>query len=141
MTWKDILKVKRTTKLLNAKKVKEYIDKRMAKYPDSPPSKKSIANALNMSLDDVEEAYEIMEGEYEDLPTRLQKFCEMHRNDPEPIPIPMKEEESFEKKLFGNQKKIAEQAPPKNKIDGKDLKVLQAKKKLKSRARSVFTKR
>jgi hypothetical protein len=51
------------------------------------------------------------------------------------------EREEFEKKLFGNQKKIAEQAPPKNKIDEKDFKVLQAKKKGRSVARSVFTKR
>ena len=53
------------------------------------------------------------------------------------------EREEFEKKLFGNQKKIAEQAPPKDKIDEKDFKVLQAKKKKKgrSRGRSVFTKR
>lgn len=53
------------------------------------------------------------------------------------------EREEFEKKLFGNQKKIAEQAPPKDEIDEKDFKVLQAKKKKKerSRGRSVFTKR
>jgi len=53
------------------------------------------------------------------------------------------EREEFEKKLFGNQKKIAEQAPPKDEIDEKDFKVLHAKKKKKSRsvARSVFTKR
>ena len=139
MTWQDILKVKRTTRLLNAKKVKEYIDKRMKRYPDSPPSNQSIARALNMSLDDVEEVVDYLEEGYDDLPTRLQKYCEMHRNDPEPIPIPMKEKEGFEKKLFGNQKKMAEQAPPKNEIDEKDFKTLQAKKK--SRARSVFTKR
>jgi len=52
------------------------------------------------------------------------------------------EKEQFEKKLFGNQKKIAEQAPPENKIDEKDFEVLQEKKNnKKSRARSVFTKR
>lgn len=53
------------------------------------------------------------------------------------------EREEFEKKLFGNQKKIAEQAPPKDEIDEKDFKALRAKKKNKSRsvARSVFTKR
>lgn len=53
------------------------------------------------------------------------------------------EREEFEKKLFGNQKKIAEQAPPKDEIDEKDFKVLQEKKKKKgrSRGRSVFTKR
>ena len=126
MTWQDILKVKRTTKLLNAKKVKEYVDKRMAKYPDSPPSKKSIANALNMSLDEVEEAYEIMEGEYEDLPTRLQKFCEMHRNDPEPIPIPMKEKMGKKKKkLVGGQKKL--DTDDDGDIDAKDLKRLRSR--------------
>lgn len=126
MTWQDILKVKRTTKLLNAKKVKEYIDKRMAKYPDSPPSNQSIARALNMSLDDVEEAYEIMEGEYEDLPTRLQKYCEMHRNDPEPIPIPMKEKMG-KKKLVGGQKKL--DTDNDGDIDAKDLKRLRKKPK------------
>ena len=51
------------------------------------------------------------------------------------------QKEEFEKKLFGNQKKIAEQAPPKDKIDEKDFKVLQAQKKVRSRSRSVFTKR
>jgi len=51
------------------------------------------------------------------------------------------QKEEFEKKLFGNQKKIAEQAPPKDKIDEKDFKVLQAQKKVRSRGRSVFTKR
>lgn len=53
------------------------------------------------------------------------------------------EREEFEKKLFGNQKKIAEQAPPKDEIDEKDFKALQEKKKKKgrSRGRSVFTKR
>lgn len=53
------------------------------------------------------------------------------------------EREEFEKKLFGNQKKIAEQAPPKDEIDEKDFKALRDKKKKKGRsvARSVFTKR
>ena len=53
------------------------------------------------------------------------------------------EREEFEKKLVGNEKKIAEQAPPKNEIDEKDLKVLRVKEKKKerSRGRSVFTKR
>ena len=128
MAWQDILKVKRTTKLLNAKKVKAYVDKRMTKYPDSPPSKKSIARALNMSLDEVEEAYEIMEGAYDDLPTRLQKFCEMHRNDPEPIPIPMKEEEKMgkkKKKLVGGQKKL--DTDDDGDIDAKDLKRLRSR--------------
>tara|TARA_R100001510_G_C7655490_1_gene214671 strand:+ start:2748 stop:3155 length:408 start_codon:yes stop_codon:yes gene_type:complete len=126
MTWQDILKVKRTTKLLNAKKVKAYVDKRMAKYPDSPPNNQSIARALNISLDEVREALKVMEGEYEDLSTRLKKYCEMHRNDPEPIPIPMKEKMGKKKKkLVGGQKKL--DTDNDGDIDAKDLKRLRSK--------------
>jgi len=127
MTWQDILKVKRTTKLLNAKKVKAYVDKRMAKYPDSPPNNQSIARALNMSLDDVEEAVQVIEGAYDDLPTRLQKFCEMHRNEPEPIPATMKEKmgKKKKKKLVGGQKKL--DTDDDGDIDAKDLKRLRSK--------------
>ena len=111
MTWQDILKVKRTTKLLNAKKVKAYVDKRMAKYPDSPPSNLSIARALNISLDDVEEAVQVIEGAYDDLPTRL-----------------MKEEEKMgkkKKKLVGGQKKL--DTDNDGDIDAKDLKRLRSR--------------
>tara|TARA_R100001440_G_scaffold21305_8_gene35210 strand:- start:375 stop:761 length:387 start_codon:yes stop_codon:yes gene_type:complete len=111
MAWQDILKVKRTTKLLNAKKVKAYVDKRMAKYPDSPPSNLSIARALNISLDDVEEAVQVIEGAYDDLPTRL-----------------MKEEEKMgkkKKKLVGGQKKL--DTDNDGDIDAKDLKRLRSR--------------
>ena len=62
----------------------------------------------------------------QDLPTRLQKYCEMHRNDPEPIPIPMKEKMG-KKKLVGGQKKL--DTDNDGDIDAKDLKRLRKKPK------------
>lgn len=44
---------------------------------------------------------------------------------------------SAKKKLLGNQKKIAEQAPPKDEITGEDFKALRDMKK--SKRRSAFT--
>jgi len=46
-------------------------------------------------------------------------------------------QEVLQKKLLGNQKKIAEQAPPKDEITGEDFKALRDKKKPKRR--SAFT--
>ena len=46
-------------------------------------------------------------------------------------------QEVLQKKLLGNQNKIAEQAPPKDEITGEDFKALRDMKK--SKRRSAFT--
>ena len=60
---------------------------------------------------------------------KVQKYCERHRNDPEPIPIPMKEKEDFERKLIGNQKEI--DVNKDGKITGEDFAMLNETKKAK----------
>ena len=72
MAWQDILKVKRTTNILNARKIRAYLDKRMRRFPEGEiPSDQSIANALGMTIADVKSAKELMLEEDSNIDTDL----------------------------------------------------------------------
>jgi len=72
MAWQDILKVKRTTNILNARKIRAYLDKRMKRFPEGEiPSDQSIASALGMTIADVKSAKKLMLEDGSNIDTDL----------------------------------------------------------------------
>jgi len=119
MTWQDILKVKRTTNILNARKIRAYLDKRMRRFPEGEiPSDQSIASALGMTIEDVKSAKELMFEEGSNIDTDLN--FEKKEEKPKPDFIDLDKDGNTKEPMRQAAKDAKKRPKPKNPFTRKD---------------------
>ena len=118
MTWQDILK-KRTTNILNARKIRAYLDKRMRRFPEGEmPSDQSIASALGMTIEDVKSAKELLLEYDMDIDTDLN--FEKKEEEPKPDFIDLDKDGDTKEPMKHAAKDAKKRPKPKNPFTRKD---------------------